>query len=118
MQWWSECAMGRLRPRRRRGRGPVRGLRDTERLGGPQQLRDRRRGRHAGAGLAGRGGFRHELAVYVQLEIASGSNDGIGTTGTVRGLKQTAPNPAIPAAGLASAYTEDGVSTYVVCRTM
>ena len=54
----------------------------------------------------------------IAISVDSQTDDGIGTTGTVRGLLQASPNPAIPAAGLASAYVENGVSTYVVCRTM
>src|SRR3979411_1611021 len=54
----------------------------------------------------------------IAIAVDSQTDDGVGTTGTVRGLKQTAPNPAIPSGGNATAYTEDGVSTYVVCRQM
>jgi prepilin-type N-terminal cleavage/methylation domain-containing protein len=52
----------------------------------------------------------------IAISVDSQTDDGIGTTGTVRGQKQTAPNPTI--AATATAYTEDGVSTYVVCRTL
>ena len=45
-------------------------------------------------------------------------DDGSGLKGNVRAMKQTTgPNPADIAAA-ADAYTEDGVSTYVVCRQM
>jgi prepilin-type N-terminal cleavage/methylation domain-containing protein len=54
----------------------------------------------------------------IAISVDSQTDDGMGTTGTVRGLKQTTPNPPIPSAGNASAYVEDGVSTYVVCRQM
>ena len=54
----------------------------------------------------------------IAISVDSQTDDGVGTTGTVRGLKQTAPNPPIPSAGNASAFVEDGVSTYVVCRQM
>jgi prepilin-type N-terminal cleavage/methylation domain-containing protein len=52
----------------------------------------------------------------IAISVDSQTDDGVGTTGTVRGQKQTAPNPAISTP--ATAYTEDGVSTYVVCRTL
>jgi len=54
-----------------------------------------------------------KIAVSVDAQM----DDGVGTTGNVRGFKQTAPNPAAIAA-TAEAYAEDGVSTYVVCRQM
>jgi prepilin-type N-terminal cleavage/methylation domain-containing protein len=54
----------------------------------------------------------------IAISVDSQTDDGVGTTGTVRGLLQGQPNPAIPAAGNASAYVENGVSTYVVCRTL
>jgi prepilin-type N-terminal cleavage/methylation domain-containing protein len=53
-----------------------------------------------------------KIAVSVDAQM----DDGIGTTGNVRGFKQTSPNQAI--ATSAETYTEDGVSTYVVCRQM
>jgi len=54
----------------------------------------------------------------IAISVDSQTDDGVGTTGTVRGQKQTTgPNPTTinPAA---DAYAEDGVSTYVVCRTL
>jgi prepilin-type N-terminal cleavage/methylation domain-containing protein len=54
----------------------------------------------------------------IAISVDSQTDDGSGTTGTVRGLKQASPNPALPSAGNATAFTEDGVSTYVVCRQM
>ena len=54
----------------------------------------------------------------IAISVDSQMDDGIGTTGTVRGQRQAAgPNPAVinPAADV---YTEDGVSSYVVCRTL
>jgi prepilin-type N-terminal cleavage/methylation domain-containing protein len=52
----------------------------------------------------------------IAISVDSQTDDGVGTTGTVRGQKQAGPNPTIAAA--ATAYTEDGVSSYVVCRTL
>ena len=54
----------------------------------------------------------------IAISVDSQTDDGIGNTGTVRGLLQAHPNPAIPSGGTASAYVENGVSTYVVCRTL
>ena len=54
----------------------------------------------------------------IAISVDSQTDDGVGTTGTVRGMLQTTgPNPSTIAAA-ASVYTEDGVSTYVVCRTL
>jgi prepilin-type N-terminal cleavage/methylation domain-containing protein len=54
----------------------------------------------------------------IAISVDSQTDDGVGTTGTVRAQKQTAgPNPATIAAA-ADVYTEDGVSSYVVCRTL
>jgi prepilin-type N-terminal cleavage/methylation domain-containing protein len=52
----------------------------------------------------------------IAISVDSQTDDGVGTTGTVRGQRQATPNPAISAT--ATAYTEDGVSTYLVCRTL
>jgi prepilin-type N-terminal cleavage/methylation domain-containing protein len=55
----------------------------------------------------------------IAISVDSQMDDGVGVTGTVRGMSQatTGPNPAAIAAN-ASAYAEDGVSSYVVCRTL
>jgi len=55
----------------------------------------------------------------IAISVDSQTDDGIGTSGTVRGMSQATlgPNPAT-IAGSASAYVEDGVSTYVVCRIL
>ncbi len=54
-----------------------------------------------------------KIAVSVDAQM----DDGDGKKGSVRTMKQTAPNPA-DIATAADAYTEDGVSTYVACRQM
>ena len=53
----------------------------------------------------------------IAISVDSQMDDGDGLKGSVRAMKQTAPNPADIAAA-ASAYSEDGVSTYVVCRQL
>ena len=58
------------------------------------------------------GNLPDKIAISVDAQM----DDGDGKKGNVRGMKQSAPNPATIAA--ASTYTEDGVSTYLVCRQM
>jgi prepilin-type N-terminal cleavage/methylation domain-containing protein len=53
----------------------------------------------------------------IAISVDSQMDDGDGKKGNVRGMKQSGPNPATIAAA-ADAYTEDGVSTYVVCRQL
>lgn len=53
----------------------------------------------------------------IAISVDSQMDDGIGNKGNVRAMKQAAPNPAT-IAGTANAYSEDGVSTYVVCRQL
>jgi prepilin-type N-terminal cleavage/methylation domain-containing protein len=52
----------------------------------------------------------------IAISVDSQTDDGLGKKGSVRSQKLTAPNDVIGAS--ASDYTEDGVSTYVVCRTL
>jgi len=57
------------------------------------------------------------LADKIAISVDSQMDDGDGKKGNVRAMKQTQPNPA--AVGTAAdAYSEDGVSTYLVCRQM
>jgi len=53
----------------------------------------------------------------VAISVDSQMDDGDGKKGNVRAMKQDAPNPATIAAAAAT-YSEDGVSTYLVCRQM
>jgi prepilin-type N-terminal cleavage/methylation domain-containing protein len=53
----------------------------------------------------------------VAISVDSQMDDGNGTQGNVRAALQAQPNPA-SIAGSASAYSEDGVSSYVACRQM
>lgn len=54
----------------------------------------------------------------IAISVDSQMDDGVGNKGSVRAMSQTAgPNPATLAA-TASTYSEDGVSTYVVCRQL
>ena len=54
----------------------------------------------------------------IAISVDAQMDDGLGQKGNVRSMKQTTgPNPADIAAA-ADAYSEDGVSTYVVCRQM
>jgi len=45
-------------------------------------------------------------------------DDGVIDKGTVRGIVQTAPNPDVPAAAAASAYSETGTNLYTLCRSL
>jgi prepilin-type N-terminal cleavage/methylation domain-containing protein len=53
----------------------------------------------------------------IAISVDSQMDDGVGNAGSVRALKGGA-NPALPSGGNADVYTEDGVSTYVICRQM
>ncbi|MBI3373455.1 MAG: prepilin-type N-terminal cleavage/methylation domain-containing protein [Betaproteobacteria bacterium] len=53
----------------------------------------------------------------VAISVDAQTDDGNSLTGSVRGLTQ-AGQPNIPVTGAATAYVEDGVSSYVVCRTL
>src|SRR5262245_41463564 len=53
----------------------------------------------------------------IAISVDSQMDDGQGSTGSVRAL-QGGANPPLPSLGAATNYTEDGVSTYVVCRQM
>jgi hypothetical protein len=81
-------------------------------------------------GAAGVGGFTALMACSPNLpdKIATATDtqmdDGERTSGTVRGILQTAPNPTIPAdatgaaVGGANNYVESGTNTYTLCRTL
>ena len=53
-----------------------------------------------------------KMAISVDAQM----DDGVGTTGSVRGMAQTSPNPTI--GGTASDYVETGTNQYVVCKQM
>ena len=53
----------------------------------------------------------------IAISVDAQMDDGDGKKGNVRAMLQGAPNPT-PVAGSASAYSEDGVSTYLICRQM
>ena len=54
-----------------------------------------------------------KMAIAVDTQM----DDGAPNTGTVRGMAQSAPNPAI-ATSATSAYQETGTNTYTLCRAM
>jgi len=55
----------------------------------------------------------------IAISVDAQMDDGDGKKGSVRAMKQTAgPNPDLVAKASADAYSEDGVSSYVVCRQM
>jgi prepilin-type N-terminal cleavage/methylation domain-containing protein len=53
----------------------------------------------------------------IAISVDAQMDDGDGKKGNVRGMKQAGPNPTDIAAA-ADTYSEDGVSTYVVCRQL
>ncbi|HEX7218336.1 MAG TPA: prepilin-type N-terminal cleavage/methylation domain-containing protein [Burkholderiales bacterium] len=60
------------------------------------------------------GNLPDKIAISVDAQM----DDGVGNRGSVRAKKQAAPNPDLVAKDAADTYSEDGVSTYVVCRQM
>jgi prepilin-type N-terminal cleavage/methylation domain-containing protein len=52
----------------------------------------------------------------IAISVDAQTDDGAGKTGSVRGQKQATPGEAVAAA--AADYAEDGVSAYIVCRTL
>jgi prepilin-type N-terminal cleavage/methylation domain-containing protein len=60
------------------------------------------------------GNLPDKIAISVDAQM----DDGDGKKGTVRAVKQSAPNPDLVTDASADAYSEDGVSTYLVCRQM
>ena len=52
----------------------------------------------------------------IAISVDAQMDDGIGTAGNVRSIRQGTPNNPVNAN--ANTYVEDGVSTYVVCRQM
>ena len=56
-----------------------------------------------------------KMAISVDAQV----DDGIATTGSVRGVDQAgAPNPPVTADLKNAQYIEDGTKSYLVCRTM
>jgi len=75
------------------------------------------------AGAPALGGFRlmqcsanlpDKIAVGVDTQL----DDGSGTTGSVRGVAQLAPNQTVDGASAVVAYVENGTNVYVVCREL
>jgi len=60
------------------------------------------------------GNLPDKIAISVDAQM----DDGVGNRGSVRAMKQSAPNPALVAKAAADTYSEDGVSTYLVCRQL
>jgi len=54
-----------------------------------------------------------KIAIAVDTQMDDGKPD----AGTVRGLQQSAPNPAIPGTA-ATAYQETGTNVYTLCRSL
>jgi prepilin-type N-terminal cleavage/methylation domain-containing protein len=57
------------------------------------------------------------LTDKIAIAVDTQMDDGTLITGTVRGLLQAAPNPAIPAVA-AGVYAETGTNVYALCRSL
>jgi prepilin-type N-terminal cleavage/methylation domain-containing protein len=55
-----------------------------------------------------------KIAIAVDTQM----DDGLRTSGSVRGQLQTAPNPAVAADISGAAYAENGTNTYLICRPL
>ena len=54
----------------------------------------------------------------IAISVDTQMDDGLVGSGTVRGQKSTAPNPAVNTAADASAYAETGTNVYMLCRAL
>jgi len=77
------------------------------------------------AGGAALGGFTGlimcsaNLPDKIAISLDTQMDDGVPSSGTVRGVLQTAPNPPIVAATTAAtAYAETGTNVYTACRSL
>jgi prepilin-type N-terminal cleavage/methylation domain-containing protein len=59
-------------------------------------------------------GLPDKIAIAVDTQM----DDGQISSGTVRGQKSTAPNPAVNTAADSSAYAETGTNVYMLCRAL
>ena len=55
-----------------------------------------------------------KIAIAVDTQM----DDGVPSTGTVRGFLQAAPNPAVPNGTPEVAYAETGTNVYTLCRAL
>jgi prepilin-type N-terminal cleavage/methylation domain-containing protein len=81
-------------------------------------------------GAAGVGGFggliicSANLPDKIAIALDTQMDDGVRSTGSVRGFLHTAPNPAVPqdataaANGGAASYMETGTNLYTICRQL
>jgi len=77
------------------------------------------------AGGAALGGFSGlivcsaNLPDKIAIAVDTQMDDGVPNAGSVRGVAQTAPNPAIDASATAApAYAETGTNVYALCRSL
>ena len=54
----------------------------------------------------------------VAIAIDTQMDDGLISTGTVRGQLQSTPNPSINSAADTAAYAETGTNIYTLCRSL
>ena len=72
----------------------------------------------AGNGFVGLIMCSANLPDKIAISVDAQMDDGVGNRGSVRAMKQSTPNPALVAKAAADTYSEDGVSTYLVCRQL
>ncbi len=78
-----------------------------------------------GAGGAIFGGFSGliicsaNLPDKIAIAVDTQMDDGVPSTGTVRGMLQTSPNPTLgPGIAATATYAETGTNVYILCRAM
>jgi prepilin-type N-terminal cleavage/methylation domain-containing protein len=73
---------------------------------------------NAGNGFVGLIICSANLPDKIAIAVDTQMDDGVSTTGTVRAMLQTAPNPPVGAAqGAGPPYVENGTNTYLICRS-
>ena len=77
-----------------------------------------------GSDASGTGGFSGliicsaNLPDKIAIAVDTQMDDGVITTGTVRGQLQAAPNPAVAKQAGTAAYAETGTNVYALCRSL
>lgn len=54
----------------------------------------------------------------ITISVDTQMDDGVPSTGSVRGQAQSGPNPAVAATALATGYIETGTNIYMLCRSL
>ena len=72
----------------------------------------------AGTGFSGLIVCSANLPDKIAIATDTQMDDGVITTGTVRGQLQSAPNPAVAKQAGTAAYAETGTNVYTLCRSL